>query len=133
MTEQKNTLKAPVAEHSQKARLPLTEATYVPEVDISEDAHQLRLIADMPGVDKSSVDVTVQSNVLTIEGAAKVSVPEGCELIGQEYSVGRFRREFTLSDQVDTKGIKARVSHGVLDLTIPKREEVKTKKIEIEA
>ena len=115
----------------QAAQAPETETTYVPDVDISESNEHIRLVADMPGVDQKSVDVTVENNVLTIEGNAQLEAPEGYNLVGQEYGVGKFRRDFTLSNAVDTNGIKARVSHGVLELTIPKREEVKTRKIEI--
>jgi HSP20 family protein len=71
--------------------------------------------------------------VLTIEGQANVEAPQGYELAGQEYGVGKYRRDFTLSEAVDPNGIKARVRHGVLELVIPKHERVKTKKIEIEA
>lgn len=117
----------------QKAQTPETETIYAPDVDISENSECIRLVADMPGVDQKSVEVTVENNVLTIEGRACVEAPDGCELVGQEYGVGKYRRDFTLSNAVDTDGVKARVIHGVLELTIPKRDEVKTKKIEIEA
>jgi len=110
---------------------PTTEVTYVPDVDISEDNECIRLVADMPGADQKSVDVTVENNVLTIEGMAEIAPLEGYKLVGQEYGVGKFRRDFTLSNAVNTEGIKARVQHGVLEVTIPKREEVKTRKIEI--
>jgi HSP20 family molecular chaperone IbpA len=110
---------------------PETETTYIPDVDIQEDSECIHLVADMPGVDQKSVAVTVENNVLTVEGNAKVEAPEGYKLVGQEYGVGKYRRDFTLSNAVDTDGIKARVTHGVLEVTIPKREEVKTRKIEI--
>jgi HSP20 family molecular chaperone IbpA len=110
-----------------------TEPIYVPNVDISENNEVIRLAADMPGVDQGCVDVSVENNVLTIEGSARLNAPEGYELVGQEYGIGKYRRDFTLSDTVDTAGIKARVSNGVLEVTLPKREEVKTRRIEIEA
>ncbi len=114
-----------------KARGPQTHTTYIPDVDISENSEHIRLVADMPGVDRDSVNATVENNVLTIEGTASVTAPEGYTLIGQEYGVGKYRRDFTLSNAVDTEHISARVAHGVLEVTIPKREEVKTRKIEI--
>jgi HSP20 family protein len=116
----------------QKERMPGTETIYIPDVDIRENSDSIRLVADMPGVDQKSAEVTVENNVLTIEGRASVDAPEGYKLVGQEYGVGKFRRDFTLSNAVDTQGIKARVRHGVLEVTIPKRDEVRTKKIEIE-
>ena len=132
MAEQKEIEKKETPE-VQKTQKTAREFVYVPDADISEDAHQIRLLADMPGVDKESVNVTVENNVLSIEGAARVDVPGGYELAGQEFGVGRFRRDFTLSDQMDAGNIKARVSHGVLEVSIPKREEVKTRKVEIES
>lgn len=107
------------------------EAVYVPDVDIREDSERIVLTADMPGVDQRSTSVTVEHNVLTIEGEASVEKPAGYELVGQEHGHGRYRRSFTLSHAVDTAAIKAKVQHGVLEITIPKREEVKKRKIEI--
>ncbi len=118
-------------EATEAVATPRSEATYVPEVDISERGDSIRLVANMPGVDQASVDVTVENNVLTVEGRATVDAPEGYTLVGQEYGVGRYRRDFTLSNAVNVDGIKARVRQGVLEVTIPKREEVKTRKIEI--
>jgi HSP20 family protein len=60
-----------------------------------------------------------------------VDAPQGYHLVGQEYGVGRFRRDFTLSSQVDTEGITAKVAHGVLEVTLPKQEAAKLRKIEI--
>ena len=118
-------------EQAVQAQTPQTESIYVPNVDISESNECIRLVADMTGVDQKSVDVTVENNVLTVEGHAQVDSPEGYELVGQEYGVGKYRRDFTLSNAVDTDGIKARVRHGVLEVTIPKRETAKTRKVEI--
>lgn len=117
----------------QRAQAPETETIYTPDVDISENNERIRLVADMPGVEQKSVDVSVENNVLTIEGEAHAEAPDGYELVGREYGVGKYRRDFTLSDAVDSEGIKARVRHGVLEVTLPKREEVKTRKIKIES
>ena len=111
---------------------PATDEIFVPRVDICENRDEIRLVAEMPGVSQDTLDVTVENNVMTIEGRASVDAPpEGYELVGQEYGVGRYRRDFSLSDQVDLDGIRARVKHGLLELSIPKKEELKTRKIEI--
>ena len=110
-----------------------SETVFVPDVDISEDDACVRLLADMPGVDPATANVTVENGVLTIEGQAGADGPQGYELVGQEYGTGRYRRDFTLSDAIDTANIKARVRHGVLDVTLPKHESVKTRKVEIES
>ena len=118
---------------AEKIQTPEMDTIYVPNVDIYEDVEGVRMLAEMPGVDDRSVDITIENNVLTIEGKARLDGPDGYELIGQEYGVGRYRRDFTLSDAVDTEGIKARVRHGVLEVTLPIRQIVKTRKIEITA
>lgn len=114
-------------------RTPVAQADVirVPDVDIREDAHGIKLWANMPGVDPASVDVNIENNVLTLAGHARWEAPAGYELVGREYEIGRYRRDFTLSDEVDRSAIKARVSHGVLEITLPKREEVKSRKIQI--
>ena len=86
----------------------------------------------MPGVEKEGVEINVENGVLTIEGRACADAPQGCELVGQEYGAGRYRRDFTISDAIDTEGIKAGMRNGVLEVTLPKHERVKTRKIRIE-
>ena len=110
---------------------PESEAVYVPRVDIAEDAERFTVVADMPGVDEKSVEATVQNRVLTIAGWARCDKPAGQESLGQEFGYGRYRRDFTLSDAVDPDRIQARVKNGVLTVAIPKREEVKARKIQV--
>jgi HSP20 family protein len=111
----------------------MTESIFSPNVDICEDSEVVRLTADMPGVDQAAASVTVENGVLTMEGQAHLDEPQGYTLIGQEYGLGKYRRAFTLSDAVNADNIKACMKQGVLEVTIPKREEGKTRKIKIEA
>ena len=113
---------SPVAEH---------EPVYVPRVDIRESAEGFTVVADLPGADEKSVEATVQNRVLTIEGWGRPEKPQGHEVLGQEFGCGRYRRDFTLPDAVDPERIQARVKHGVLTVTIPKKEEVKARKIQV--
>ena len=115
------------------AQAPQTEAIYLPEVDVGEDNEHFRLLADMPGVERQAVEMTVENGVLTIEGPALVERPQGYTLVGQEFGVGRYRRDFTLPDAVDSEHIKAKLRHGVLEVLIPKRTEAQIRKIKIEA
>ncbi|HRT06133.1 MAG TPA: Hsp20/alpha crystallin family protein, partial [Kiritimatiellia bacterium] len=89
------------------------------------------VVADLPGADEKSVEATVQKRVLTIEGWTQIEKPQGGEELGREFGAGRFRRDFTLPDAVDPERIQARVKHGVLTVTIPKKEEVKARKIQV--
>jgi HSP20 family molecular chaperone IbpA len=106
---------------------------FAPAVDIVEAGNELKLFADLPGVDPGSIDVTLEQNVLTIQGNVERNVPEEYELIYQEYEIGDFQRSFTLSDIMDQDNIKADYKHGVLELSIPKKEKEKPKKIAIKA
>ena len=107
--------------------------TFVPRVDIYETKDALFLIADMPGIDEQTVDVELEKNILTISGRVENGKVKDYRLVFSEYEVGDYERTFTLSDAIDREKIKANVKHGVLRLELPKAEEVKPKKIIINA
>ena len=107
--------------------------TFVPRVDIYETKDALFLIADMPGIDEQTVDVELEKNILTISGRVENGKVKDYRLVFSEYEVGDYERTFTLSDEIDRDKIKANVKHGVLRLELPKAEEVKPKKIKINA
>jgi len=100
----------------------------IPCLAIEERAIQ---IADLSLAD-GRPRMPAENNVLTINAAATVTGSDGCTLARQEYGVGNYHRDFALSDAVRVDGITAKVKHGVLEVVIPKREEVKTRKIKIE-
>jgi len=106
---------------------------YVPRVDIYEAGDEVVLTADMPGVDENAVDITLEKNVLTIEGRVEWERPEGYELAYAEYGVGDYHRTFALSNEVDQSRIEATVRNGVLRLVLPKSEVAKTRKIAVRA
>ena len=107
------------------------DPVYVPRVDIRENADHFVVVADMPGVDERSVEATVQNRVLTIEGWNRPDKPQNSEALGLEFGGGRFRRDFTLPDTVDAERIQARMKNGVLSVALPKKDEVKARKIPI--
>jgi HSP20 family protein len=117
----------------QETRDELTRAgrTYVPEVDIYETKEGLWLWADMPGVDENSLSLNLDNGVLTIEGQVDVKEYENVTPLYTEYNVGNYIRRFTLSNDVDTDRIVARMQHGVLALEIPKAERAKPRRIAI--
>ncbi len=106
---------------------------YAPQVDIIERKDDIVVIADMPGVDETSVDLTLEKNVLTIYGRVDADLPKDHKISLSEYGIGDYQRVFTLSDEVDKDKIKATVKNGVLWLILPKAEAVKTRKIPIQA
>jgi HSP20 family molecular chaperone IbpA len=106
---------------------------FVPRADVFETEDAIVVVADMPGVDENSVDITLESNVLTIEGEVEPEAPEGLSLAYAEYRVGDYRRAFSISDQIDREGIEATVKDGVLRLHLPKIVQARVKRIAIKA
>jgi HSP20 family protein len=129
---------ATTAERVPAAQAEGTERTrdrpvYAPRVDIIETEEALEIFADMPGVTKDSVDVTLEQRVLTIRGRGELSLPGDLAALYLEYRPGDYERAFTLSDAVDPSGIEARVRGGVLHLRLPKTGPVKRQRIEVRA
>ncbi len=106
---------------------------YVPRVDIFETKNEIVVVADMPGVDEKSVDITLEKNVLTIDGYVESIRPDNYSLAYAEYEEGDYHRRFTLSDEVERDNIEAAVKNGVLHLHLPKAGPAKAKKIEVKA
>jgi HSP20 family molecular chaperone IbpA len=106
---------------------------FVPRADVYETDEAITVVADMPGIDENAVDITLENNVLTINGYVEPSQPEGHRLAYAEYQVGDYQRAFTLSDQIDREGIEAVIKDGVLRLHLPKVTEAQRRKIAIKA
>jgi len=106
---------------------------FIPRVDICETKDAIVLLADMPGVDEKSIDITLEKNVLTLSGRVEPDTYEGYRPAYVEYEAGDFERAFTLSDEIDRDRIEASVKNGVLKLTLPKAEPVKLRKINVKS
>lgn len=104
---------------------------YTPNVDIIERKNDILLLADMPAADESSIDITLEKNVLTIYAKVNAQPPENMRLIQAGYGIGDYQRSFTLSDEIDREKIKATMKNGVLNLLLPKAAPAKTKKITV--
>jgi len=102
---------------------------YQPAVDIRETSDEVILKYDMPGVGKDNVEITAERNTLTVTG--NVDREDLGEAVYRETRIGNYRREFTLSDDVDPDSITAEMKAGVLTVKVSKPEKVKPKKIEI--
>jgi len=110
-----------------------SDAALTPPVDVVEDSGGITLFADLPGVSRDKLSLQVASDTLTIEAESGLSIPEGLESSHTEVGLGRFRRVFTLSKELDTNAISAELSHGVLKLRIPKAQHAQPRRIEIQA
>lgn len=106
---------------------------YVPRADIYETANEIFVVADMPGVDENSLDLTLEKNILTINGYVEPAQLENFSLAYAEYEVGDYQRSFTLSNQIDQEKIEASVKNGVLRLRLPKAGPAKARKIMVTA
>jgi HSP20 family molecular chaperone IbpA len=106
---------------------------FVPRVDIYETSEAIVLLADMPGVDETGVDITLEKNVLTLVGQIANEDRPGYSLAYAEYDAGDYERAFTISDEVDRDRIEATVKNGVLRVVLYKAEAVKARKIAIKA
>lgn len=103
---------------------------YVPAVDIYESADELTLLADMPGVSSEHVEIDLNNDQLTIRGTVAVEDGPGTPLL-QEYSVGDYYRQFTVSSLIDQSKIEASMKDGVLRVVLPKAEASKPRKISV--
>src|SRR5512147_1841587 len=93
---------------------------YLPDVDIIERKDDIVILADMPGVDETSVNVTLEKNVLAINAKVDYAPPKEHKLAVHEYGVGDYERSFTLSSEIDRDRIQASAKNGVLRLVLPK-------------
>ncbi len=107
--------------------------TFLPTTDIYETEQALTVVMEMPGVDKSSLDIHVENGVLTVAGHIDFTKYEKFQPIYTEYNIGHYRRSFTLSpSRVDAEKIRAEVKDGVLTLTLPKAEQAKPRRITVD-
>jgi len=104
-----------------------------PPVDIYEDANGITLMADMPGVSRDRLTIEVDKDMLQVEGDARIDMAEGMEALHADVRSTRYRRSFTLSGELETGQIDASLKDGVLSVRIPKRAEVRPRRIDVRA
>lgn len=104
---------------------------FTPPVDIYQSENAFVVIAEMPGVDESSVDITLEKCILTIQGESHREILEGYRLVRSEAPNGNYRRMFRLSEEVDLERADAVMKDGVLRLTLPKHENARPRKISV--
>ena len=110
----------------------LKMADWSPQVDITEDAKEYLVKADLPEMKKDAVKVMVENGVLSISGERKSEKEEKSKTFHRiERSYGRFERTFTMPDDADAKGMKAEFKDGVLCVHVPKNPASQPKKIDV--
>jgi HSP20 family protein len=106
---------------------------WAPPVDVKEEKDRFVLYADVPGVDPKEIEITMEKGVLSIKGERRIETEQDREGFKHvERARGTFYRRFSLPDTADAERISARGTNGVLEISIPKLEEVKPRKITVE-
>ena len=114
------------------ANFPIANRAFEPKIDVRETENDFVVAAELPGLQKDDFKLTIENNVLTIEGEKKSGQEEKRDnYYRRERSYGAFRRSFRLAEGIDSKHIKAEYNNGILEVTIPKGEKAKAKNIEV--
>ena len=106
--------------------------TWLPPVDIREDGAAIRLQAELPGLKQEEIEIHIENNILTLKGERK----QENEVKEQDYhrverSFGSFSRSFSLPTSVNSEKVQAVYKDGILDITLPKSESSKSRKIKV--
>ena len=109
-----------------------SSASWAPPVDVMEDEDKIVLRAEVPGMQKEDIDIEMTGDTLTIKGERKFENEEKQkDYVRIERAYGQFQRSFTIGVPVKANKVKANYQNGILEITIPKAEETKPKKVEI--
>jgi HSP20 family protein len=106
---------------------------FTPAVDIFETLKEITLLADMPGVRAEDLNIDLRENILTVSGDVAPFEEKDEQDVLVEYEVGKYFRQFTLSEVIDQNKIDAQLKDGVLRLHLPKVEKAAPRKITVSA
>lgn len=110
----------------------IARGAWNPSVDIYENKDQIVLEAELPGMKREDFDLSIENNVITLRGERRFEKKDESDNYHRvERSYGSFARSFTLPQTVQAEQVAAEYRNGVLRVTIPKREEVKARRIEV--
>jgi len=133
MQNRLNSLFRDLSDHDlNEGESPLTTASFVPAVDVYEDAQKVVLKLEVPGIEEKDLDVRVENNTLTVKGERKLEKEEKEENFHRiERRYGSFFRSFRLPGTVNTENVQASYNAGVLKLELAKKPEAQPKQIKI--
>jgi len=110
----------------------LITGSWAPSVDIYEKENALMLHAEVPGLDDKDIEIEIENNTLTIRGERNLEKETNEENYHRiERAYGSFCRSFTLPSYIDQEKIKAEHENGVLKIEMPKKKELKPKKVKV--
>lgn len=127
-----NTAEASVTPDTQR-RNAVPESVLRPLVDIYETSEGITLQADMPGVSKEQLNLRVEGNSLLVEGTIGIAPQEQMTALYAEVRSTLYRRSFLLSNELETGKIEANLKDGQLTVRIPKRAELRARRIEVQS
>jgi HSP20 family protein len=105
---------------------------FMPRVNVRENDDKVSLTFEVPGMDKGDIKIVVEDNILTVSGERKFSDEKSeNDFVRSEIRSGSFSRSFTLPDTVDAEKVTADYKNGLLEVTLPKKEEKRPKQIEV--
>ena len=104
---------------------------FLPTADIYETQDALKVVLEMPGVQKGNVEIHVEDGVLHVEGRLDLTKYQGLQPLYTEYNIGHYSRSFRLSSKINQDKIGAELKAGVLSLTLPKVDEAKPRTIQV--
>ena len=108
-----------------------TTPYFSPLVDIYETKEAVIVLAEIPGVKQDHIDISLEENVLTLNGKVVTPCPEG-KIVVHEYETGHFLRKFTVAETIDQDSISASLVNGMLKVVLPKLLPVTPKKIDVQ-
>jgi len=107
------------------------ELCFAPHVDIFKTEQEVAIVADMPGVTTEGVELSLENNVLTIQGRRMATNKPTGRLILEEYESGDYLRRFTVAETIDQDKIEATLTDGVLRVRLPKTVPAQPRKIKV--
>lgn len=122
-----------LAQRSNRAEREKDMPTLLPLVDVAEDESGITLTADLPGASRDTLAIDVDGDTLTIDAPLDLGEADGLQAVYAEVRAGRYRRSFTLSRELDSSHIAATLKDGVLTLRLPKTEQARPRRIEIQS
>lgn len=132
MSERLNRMFARPMSTRQNGKEALTVADWTPQVNISEADHEYVITAELPGLKKEDVKITLEDGVLTLQGERKQEKEEkGTRYHRVERAYGSFVRSFTMPDVIDDAKVATEFKDGILSIRLPKSEKAKPKVIEV--
>jgi HSP20 family protein len=107
-------------------------AVWAPACNVYEDGDRFWVEASIPGMESKDIEIMIEDDVLTIKGERKGQTDQNRSYLAKEMSYGPFSRTFRLPQQVDATRVSASYKNGVLHVELPKRDEVKPRRITID-